>query len=110
MVAVKTVAGVTNGEKCSVWKLDVEGVEPDVVRGGLDILKSAGPRVILAEIYEPFVRATFEMLAPWYDVKRAALRRADSSLVLLQASVGNISEEYWQISPTYVFERRPGIF
>lgn len=105
-VAVKTIADVTNGETCSVWKLDVEGVEPDVIRGALDLLEKAGPRVIMAELFEPFAKATFDLLAPFYNVKRAALTKAGSSLSLLEPSIGPLGDDYWHTSPTYVFERR----
>jgi FkbM family methyltransferase len=86
----------------SVWKIDAEGCEADVIRGGGRTLELFPPRVILAELYDPIVHEMVALL-PRYAVQRAALRRSDYALQLLDRIGGPLPNEFCRTSPTYVF-------
>jgi FkbM family methyltransferase len=103
-VAVRTVDIILADQTSDIWKLDVEGAEADVIRGAQQTLERKPPRVIFAELYDPFV-AEFAALLPQFQILRAALTKADYSLVLLDKIHGPLSDEFCQTSPTYIFAR-----
>src|SRR5262249_44262055 len=104
-VGVTTIDVVLERMQCDVWKIDVEGMEPDVIRGAGKTLQGAPPRVILAELYDPFVHEVIGLL-PSFEVRRVALARADYTLRLLEQIGGQLTDEFCPTSPTYVFTRR----
>lgn len=103
-VAVSTIDLVLEGVSCLIWKLDVEGLEADAIRGARRTLEQSPPRAILAEIYDPFVDEVVSLL-PEYRVQRAALTKDNYVLQFLDKIGGSLSDEYCPTSPTYVFTR-----
>jgi hypothetical protein len=87
-----------------VWKLDVEGMEVDVIKGAQRTLERSPPRTIIAELYDPFVDNVIKLL-PGYRVQRAALAKADYGLHFLDRIGGPLPDEFCSTSPTYVFTR-----
>lgn len=103
-VEVKTVDLILVGQSAALWKLDVEGMEADVIRGARQTLEHSAPHTIIAELYDPFVDEFLELL-PGFQVRRAALSREDYVLHLIDQIGGDLTEQYCPISPTYVFTR-----
>jgi FkbM family methyltransferase len=103
-VQVSTIDIALRDIPADVWKLDVEGAEADAIRGAYHTLERAPPRVILAELYDPFVEEVVNLL-PQFQVRRAALATADYSLHLLDQVGGALSDEFCATSPIYVFTR-----
>ena len=104
-VEVKTVDLILADRPSDIWKLDVEGAEADVIRGARQTLERSPPRTILAEIYDPFLDEFVDQL-PQFQIRRAALTKADYVLQLLDQIGGSLPDEFCQTSPTYVFTRR----
>ncbi len=90
-----------------IWKIDVEGVENDVLVGAQRILRSAPPRIIFCESYYDPARLR-DALGDAWSAARAVLRKSDYQLALLP--VANALDEaiYHHTSPMYVFYR-PGV-
>jgi FkbM family methyltransferase len=87
-----------------LWKLDVEGMEADLIKGARRTLERSPPRTIVAELYDPFVDNVIKLL-PGYHVQRAALAKTDYKLHLLDRIGGLLPDEFCSTSPTYVFTR-----
>jgi FkbM family methyltransferase len=104
-IRVSTIDDVLAGRSADIWKLDVEGVEADVVRGARRTLKCSPPRAIIAELYDPFVDEVIDLLST-YRVSRAALTKIDYELRFVDRIGGELSGEYCNTSPVYVFSRR----
>jgi FkbM family methyltransferase len=103
-VRVSTADCILLDRPSNLWKLDVEGLEADVIMGARRVLQCSPPRAILAELYDPFVDNVIKLL-PGYQVRRAALERSDYGLRLLEQVGGSLSDEFCPTSPTYVFTR-----
>jgi hypothetical protein len=103
-VEVTTIDRISENSTSSIWKLDVEGMEADVIRGARRTLECSPPRVVLVEAYDQFVDEVVRLL-PEFKVKRAALARTDYSLQLLDQIGGELTEEFCRTSPMYVFMR-----
>lgn len=88
-----------------VWKIDVEGSEPELIRGAADTLRQMPPRAVIVELYEPFYNQFKEhMRATHPYVKRAVIDRYDYSLYLLDKELAESDpDRYQNSSPTYVF-------
>jgi FkbM family methyltransferase len=104
-VRVSTVDSILANRPCDLWKLDVEGLEAEVITGARRVLKCSPPRTILAELYDPFVDEVTKLLSG-YQVRRAALAKEDYALSFVDKIGGTLSDEFCPTSPTYVFERR----
>jgi FkbM family methyltransferase len=103
-VEIKTVDLILEDKPSDIWKLDVEGAEADVIRGARRTLERTPPRTIFAELYDPFVNE-FIGLLPQFQVRRAALTKANYTLELLDQIRGPLPDEFCQTSPTYVLTR-----
>jgi FkbM family methyltransferase len=103
-VEVKTIDGILVSRRADIWKIDVEGAEADVIRGGRQTLELSPPRTILVELYDPFVEE-FAALLPQFQIKRAALTVADYTLQLIDQMGGVLTDEFCSTSPMYVFTR-----
>ncbi|MEQ1683289.1 MAG: FkbM family methyltransferase [Burkholderiaceae bacterium] len=88
-----------------VWKLDIEGSEGRAMRGAQHSLKHCPPRVIFAELYDPF-RDEFAALAePTHPhAYRAFIDRHRYELTLLPFRTPH-TEDFHITSPMYVFTR-----
>lgn len=88
-----------------IWKLDVEGSEVKVLKGGLNTLKKSPPRIIIAEIYQEFLDDFLEIITPFFPYsKRAFLKKENYSLELTE--VKKFDERAYELtSPMYVFFR-----
>jgi len=104
-VEVKTVDFILANRPSDVWKLDVEGAEVDVLKGARRTLERLPPRMIFVELYDPFVDK-FVALLPQFQIRRAALTKANYALELLEQIGGPLGHEFCPTSPTYVFTRR----
>src|SRR5262245_47847675 len=80
-VRVTTVDRILEHMRSTIWKLDVEGAEVDVIRGAKATLGRSPPRVIFAELYDRFVHDVVDLL-PGFQVWRVALRQNDYNLRL----------------------------
>jgi hypothetical protein len=103
-VQIATVDSLVLERPSALWKLDVEGLEADVIRGARRTLERSPPRAILAELYDPFVDNVVNLL-PGYQVRRAALAKADYGLEFLNQIGGTLPDEFCTTSPTYVFTK-----
>jgi FkbM family methyltransferase len=103
-VDVSTIDIVIGNQASDIWKLDVEGSEVDAIRGARRTLERSPPRLIFAELYDPFVDEFIALLSR-FQVKRAALSKASYTLQLLDQVGGSLSDDFCQTSPTYVFAR-----
>jgi FkbM family methyltransferase len=103
-VRVSTADSILLDRPPDLWKLDVEGLGADVIKGARRTLERSPPRAILAELYDPFVDNVIDLL-PGYQARRAALARADYGLRFLDQIGGALSDEFCPTSPTYVFMR-----
>jgi hypothetical protein len=72
LVAALTLDEVVAGRPCRFVKMDVEGAEPRVVRGGLATLASAHP-TILAELHDAQLRVVSGSSANDFIAQMAAL-------------------------------------
>ena len=61
--------------------------------------------MIFVELYDPFVDK-FVALLPQFQIRRAALTKANYALELLEQIGGPLGHEFCPTSPTYVFTRR----
>jgi FkbM family methyltransferase len=104
-VPTTTIDIVSSSRPSAIWKLDVEGMEADVIKGARQTLKRSPPRVILAELYDPFVEDVVGLL-PSYNVRRATITKKDYSLKLVSQIGGPLADEFCSTSPTYIFARR----
>jgi FkbM family methyltransferase len=104
-VEVKTVDSILAARPADVWKLDVEGAEVDAIKGARQTLERAPPRIIFAELYDPFVNEFVDLL-PQYQFKRVGLKKVDYALHLLDQIGGSLGNEFCHTSPTYLFTRR----
>ncbi len=98
-VDVKTISDVLGDEYCDIWKLDIEGAEIDVLTGHINPM----PKIILAEIYGGKINNVLEVLGDQYVCRRAAIQSKDYVLELLEPMPGELSSDYEQTSPMYVF-------
>ena len=103
-VEVTTVDLILAERSATLWKLDVEGMEADVIRGARQTLERSPPHTIFAELYDPFVDEFLELL-PGFQVRRAALTKKDYALHLFDQIGGPLTDEFCPISPTYVCTR-----
>jgi hypothetical protein len=103
-VQVSTIDFALFDTPTDIWKLDIEGAEADTIRGARRTLERAPPRIIFAELYDPFVEEVVGLL-PQYQVRRAALAKADYSLQLLDQVGGALPDMFCATSPIYVFAR-----
>jgi FkbM family methyltransferase len=103
-VRISTADNILLDRPPDLWKLDVEGLEADVIKGARRTLERSPPRAILAEIYDPFVSEVIDLL-PRYRVRRAALAKVNYGLKFLDQIGGTLSDEFCPTSPTYVFMR-----
>jgi FkbM family methyltransferase len=103
-VQVSTIDGLLACRPSSIWKIDAEGAEADVIRGARLTLQRSPPRAIFVELYDTFVNEVVELL-PGYELRRAALTKADYTLRLLDQVGGTLPDEFCPTSPTYVFAR-----
>ena len=103
-VHVSTADSILLDRPADLWKLDVEGLEADVIEGARQTLERSPPRTILAELYDPFVDNVINLL-PGYQVRRAALAKGNYGLQFLDQIGGTLPDEYCPTSPTYVFTR-----
>jgi hypothetical protein len=103
-VRVSTADRILQDRPSDLWKLDVEGLEEDVIKGAQRVFQCSPPREILAEIYDPFVDNVIKLL-PGYRVRRAALAKTDYRLHFLDQIGGMLPEAFCSTSPTYVFTR-----
>jgi FkbM family methyltransferase len=86
-----------------VWKLDVEGAEGAALRGASETLKRKPPRVIIAEIYEPFLPEVRALLATSHPTQlRAGISLESYELTLCEPEQFDVSAVY-QTSPMYIF-------
>jgi FkbM family methyltransferase len=104
-VSILTADHILLERPADLWKLDVEGLEADVIEGAKQVLRRSPPRAILAELYDPFVNNVVSLL-PDYRVQRAALAKADYSLHFVDQVGGILPDTFCPTSPTYVFIRR----
>jgi FkbM family methyltransferase len=104
-VPASTIDYILSKRPADIWKLDVEGAEADVIRGARLTLKRSPPRVIIAELYDPFVGEVIDLLSG-YRVKRAALTRTSYELCFLDQIGGQLREEFCPTSPVYAFTRQ----
>jgi FkbM family methyltransferase len=105
-VQVSTIDLALFDTPADIWKLDIEGAEADTIRGARHTLERAPPRVIFAELYDPFAEEVIGLL-PQYQVRRAALGKVDYSLHLLDQVGGVLPDNFCVTSPIYVFTRPP---
>lgn len=103
-VQVSTADHILLYKPSDLWKLDVEGLEADVIKGAQRTLESSPPRAIFAELYDPFVDNVINLLSG-YQVRRAALAKGDYKLRFLDQVGGTLPDEFCPTSPTYVFTR-----
>ncbi|HEX6000670.1 MAG TPA: FkbM family methyltransferase, partial [Hyphomicrobiaceae bacterium] len=104
-VRTTTIDVVEANKVATVWKLDIEGMEANAIRGARRTLECAPPRIILAELYDPFVDEVVGLL-PGYQVERAALTKSEYTLKLLPDIGGALPQEFCVTSPTYLFTKR----
>lgn len=88
-----------------VWKIDVEGSEPELIRGASGTLRKTPPRAVIVELYEPFYNEFKELMRATHPyVKRAVIDRYDYSLYMLDKELAESDpDRYQNSSPTYVF-------
>jgi FkbM family methyltransferase len=103
-VTLSTIDMILLHKTSTVWKIDAEGAEAEIIRGARATLARSPPRAILIELYEPFVEEVVGLL-PGYRVRRAAISKHDYTLRLLDQVGGSLPDEFCQTSPTYVFTR-----
>lgn len=86
-----------------VWKLDIEGAELAALSGATQTLRNAPPRVIIVELFPPFVEEFLLLATATHSfVYRASIRRDTYELVLVPWQT-EIGAEFYTASPMYVF-------
>ena len=92
-----------------IWKLDVEGAEIDVTKGAISTLQKKPPRLIIAELWDDRLSQFREAVSGTHPyVYRAGIFRSSYELHLSQLAEFEANQEnYYSISPTYVFSRKP---
>ena len=82
-VEVKTIDDILAGQVCSLWKVDVEGFEREVLAGAVHSLKSEGLQAVLLEADDSEIRNVMQsagFTAVRYDVQnRGILGELDSA-------------------------------
>lgn len=88
-----------------IWKLDVEGAEIEALKGAEKSLNESPPRIIIAEIYDIFLRDFINIVLPTHPYcVRAFIRKDNYNLEL--TDIDNFDEsEYELTSPMYVFTK-----
>lgn len=89
-----------------IWKLDIEGAEVDALEGAQRTLRQSPPRVIIVELYDQFMAAFAERIAPTHPFGyRALLNQGDYRLAFLPTDHPVDNERFEPTSPMYVFTR-----
>jgi FkbM family methyltransferase len=89
----------------TVWKLDVEGAEADVLKGAEWALQNMPPRVIMAELFDFVLKEFIERISLTHPRwRRALLSKKTNKLVLLDHEPVDMTG-YHGGSPMYAFLR-----
>lgn len=64
-IAMKTLDELVGNEKISIIKIDVEGFEPQVLRGATNILKNSSPKLFIEAHNNKAKRELDTVLEPW---------------------------------------------
>lgn len=86
-----------------VWKLDIEGAEVAALRGAVNTFTKHPPRIILAEVFDPFFAEFVSELPDTYAYRRRAYLGEENGELILQPLDRAIERPVHHHSPMYVF-------
>lgn len=103
-ISINDIFGKNAGD---IWKLDVEGAEDKILKGGSLALESNPPRIIILEWFYPLQRIT-DILCGKYECSRALIRKDNYSLELTKDFGKTDDAVYHPTAPMFVFELLKG--
>ena len=90
-----------------VWKLDIEGSECEALRGAYSSLHNNPPRLIIAELYNPFLSEFQSLIKATHPYAYQVFLTLDSYELLFIDMKSPKPSKVHKTSPTYIFMVEP---